>query len=128
MKNEPRNKFEMGVFKELKALSREENYDVSYESERVPYTVPARSYSYIPDFIVEFASGHKRYIETKGYLRPEDKVKMRLVKRSNPDLDIRILFYSNNRLPRSKMRYSDWAEKYGFPYAIKVIPKEWFSE
>jgi len=53
------------------------------------------------------------------------------IKEQNPDLDIRIVFYRDNpsQLGRgSKTRPSDWAIKYGFPFAVKEIPKEWFIE
>jgi hypothetical protein len=100
---------------------------VTYEDEDIPYTYTVRR-NYRPDFIAHLKDGTKRYIEVKGYLRPEDRTKMRAAKACNPDLDIRILFLKNNPLKPTKMRYSDWAEKYGFPYAIGTTPpKEWLS-
>jgi hypothetical protein len=36
-----------------------------------------------------------------------------------------LFFAQDNKIPRSKMRYSDWAKKYGFEYAVGEIPKEW---
>jgi hypothetical protein len=44
---------------------------------------------------------------------------MAAVKRLNPHLDIRILFYSK------KAKDIRWAEKHGFIYAIETIPPEW---
>lgn len=73
---------------------------------------------YTPDFVLTTKLG-KIYIEAKGYFRPEDKRKIVAVKRCNPHLDIRLVFYSHNK---TNVR---WAEKYGFPYAIQDIPKEW---
>lgn len=73
---------------------------------------------YTPDFVVETKLG-KRYIEAKGYFRPEDKRKIVAVKRCNPNLDIRIVFYSFNK------SYVKWAEKHGFTYAISEIPRDW---
>jgi Phage endonuclease I len=61
----------------------------------------------------------KIYVECKGYLRPEHKAKMCAVKRQNPKLDIRILFYSANK------KQIKWAERNGFRYAIEDIPEEW---
>ncbi len=61
-------------------------------------------------------------IEAKGHFRPEAMRKMVAVKRQHPLLDIRIVFYSKNK------RYTKWAEKYGFPYAIGDIPDEWLAE
>lgn len=109
----PRNKFESRIARQLKRS----RVVYSYESERLPYTL---SRKYIPDFIIE-VSGHKIYIETKGYLRPEDKSKLRAVKQQHPDLDIRLVFY---REVPSQIR---WAEKNGFPYACIKIPREWFK-
>jgi len=101
---------------------------LEYETEKLPYTVTHKG-NYIPDFCVELANGKKFYIEVKGYLRPTDMKKMLAVKVENPSLDIRLVFQTNNKLSaRSKVRYVDWAEKYGFPCAVGHIPKEWFDE
>ena len=110
----PKNKFENTLDKQL-YLS---GVDYVYESEKLPYTL---YYNYIPDFVISLPSGDKRYIEAKGYFRPEHKAKMAAVKKQHPDLDIRIVFYS-----RSKTNIR-WAEKYGFPYAIGKIPEEWLT-
>ena len=87
----------------------------SYEGEKLPYIL---SRKYIPDFIIETSHG-KVYVETKGYLRPEDKAKLAAIKKQYPEIDLRIVFYSFNR------RYVRWAEKVKIPYAIEKIPKEW---
>jgi predicted nuclease of restriction endonuclease-like RecB superfamily len=82
--------------------------------------------NYIPDFIITKPSGHKVYIEVKGYLRPEDRTKMIAVKYKNPTLDIRFLFDNDNKLNKdSKSRYSDWCNKHNFAFAFKTIPKGW---
>ena len=101
---------------------------IEYESEKLPYTV-TESHKYIPDFIVTTKSGRKLYLEVKGYFRPADRKKMLLVRDQHPDKDIRLVFKYNNKInPKSKTRYSDWAEKNGFMYTLKgVIPEEWFE-
>lgn len=120
-----RNPFEVKTFKDLKAILSQDKVQINYESEKIPYTT---THVYVPDFVLEWKDGHKVYIETKGYLRREDAEKMIAVKKQHPDLDIRILFEKDNRVSnRHKMRYSTWAEKYGFPYAIKKIPDDWFK-
>jgi hypothetical protein len=120
-----RSKFEVRVFREIQALKGREQYTVDYESEKIPYTI---SREYNPDFIIEFQDGHKLYIEAKGFLRWEDMEKLRAVKASNPDMDLRIVFEKDNRVRKnSKMRYSDWAVKHGFPFAVGQIPKEWLK-
>jgi len=109
-----RNNFEKRIYKELNKYK----VPVEYEPERIPYT----SY-YIPDFVVFSKKTKKKiYIETKGYLRPEDKTKLRAVKKQYPDMDIRIVFYE------SRKKSLKWAEKNKFPYSIHSVPKEWLDE
>lgn len=107
----PRNLFESKTYQALKR----KKVKFSYESERIPYVLAGH---YIPDFLVVTPLG-KIYIECKGYLRPEDKRKLKAVKTQHPEKDIRILFYEN-RKPNIK-----WAERAGFKYAVGIIPKEW---
>lgn len=108
-----KNKFEAKIFNQLKRAK----VKFLYESEKIPYVFAGH---YIPDFVLETTLG-KIYIETKGYLRPEHKRKMVAVKRLHPELDIRILFYSENK------KYIKWATKNGFKYAIDTIPKDWLA-
>lgn len=88
-----------------------------YEAEKLPYLIAGH---YIPDFIITTKTG-KIYIETKGHFRPEAKRKMVAVKKLNPNLDIRILFYSLNK------SYVKWCTKNGFPFAVHEIPEEWLQ-
>jgi len=91
-----------------------------YESEKLPYLIEA---NYIPDFKVGDV-----YLEAKGYFPPDQRRKMKAVKESHPDLDIRIIFQSpNNKISkRSKTTYAKWAEKNGFPWcAYYAIPVDW---
>lgn len=113
MTKKPRNKFETKIYEQLSRSGR----IFDYESERIPYIIASH---YIPDFTVFTPTG-KVYIETKGYLRPEDKRKLVAVKKLNPRLDIRIVFYAFNK------RYVAWAIRNGFRYAIGNIPKEWLD-
>ena len=106
-----RNKFEGDTYKWLKRRK----VKFSYEKERIPYLLAGH---YTPDFVITTHTG-KLYIETKGYLRPEDKRKLVAVKRCNPQLDIRIVFYSE------RAKQIRWAVKHGFKYAIATIPKDW---
>lgn len=123
-----RNKFERDTGEYLSGRS----VEFSYESERIPYTV---SGNYVPDFIVRKHDGSKLYIETKGNGRSFDgpaRRKLLAVKKQNPELDIRIVFYSDGKCgPKRKdgtfMRQSDWAARHGFQFAIKVIPESWLE-
>jgi predicted nuclease of restriction endonuclease-like RecB superfamily len=110
-----RNKFENRTEIWLK----HRKVDFEYESERIPYVLEG---NYLPDFCIKTKRG-KLYIECKGYLRPEDKRKLRAVKRQHPELDIRILFYGE-KTKREKEQIK-WAMKNNFPYSVETIPREW---
>jgi len=112
-KPKPRNKFEFRIYGALKTS----RCKFKYESEKIPYLISGH---YIPDFVLTTKTG-KIYIETKGHFRPEAKRKMAAVKKLNPALDIRILFYSFNK------SYVKWCLKHGFPYAIGDIPNDWLA-
>lgn len=92
---------------------------VKYEAEYIKYLAPGY---YLPDFVVSLPSGRLIYLEVKGYFRPEDKRKMAAVKQCNPDLDIRFVFSSHSK------KNERWCEKHGYPFCVKVPPKEWFIE
>lgn len=120
MRNSLEEKFHAELLKKKKRKTK-----VAYEQDRLKYIV---EHTYIPDFTVTFPDGRNMFIEVKGYLRPEDRVKMVAVKRNNPDADIRIVFAQDNKLGKKlKTRYSTWAEKRGFPCAIGHIPEEWLK-
>jgi predicted nuclease of restriction endonuclease-like RecB superfamily len=121
-----RNPFEIATYKYLKNQASNGKYVLAYEEEAIPYILEKK---YVPDFILEFASGRKRYIEAKGYLRPDDMRKMVSVRKQHPDLEICIYFMKDNKLNRnSKTRYSDWATKNGFDWAVGGIPKAWLID
>lgn len=111
MSKKLRNKFELKLDKQLQKAK----VQFKYESERIPYLIAGH---YIPDWVIETPLG-KVYIEAKGYFRPEAKRKLVAVKKLNPHLDIRIVFYSERE------QYIKWAIKNGFRYSIGSIPKDW---
>ena len=98
-----------------------------YENRKVKYTVPARHATYTPDFDLK-----KFLIEAKGYFRSaSDRQKLVLVKKDNPELDLRLVFQkANNPIYKgSPTTYAKWAEDHGFMWADGgVIPKEWLEE
>ena len=112
--------------------------EYEYETHKVPYISvikggecekcggrAVQNRVYTPDF---WFPDHGFYIEVKGRLTSSDRKKMRDVKRSNPTLDIRFLFVSNNKItPAKPERYSDWADKYGFPYCLRSVERSWFE-
>ena len=107
-----RNKFEDDTYR----LLRKKRISFKYETEKIPYILARH---YVPDFIITTLTG-KIYIETKGHLRREDKAKLVAIKRANPAMDLRILFYAPKK---DQIR---WAERNGFTFACGTIPEEWF--
>lgn len=115
-----RNKFETDIYKQLAKRFGKDNVD--YEPVKFKYTT---DHIYTPDFRIRSLSDPDEwFIESKGYFRQEDMRNLRAVARCNPALDLRIIFQRDSKY-RKTMKYSDWAERYGFPYSIAKVPKEW---
>jgi predicted nuclease of restriction endonuclease-like RecB superfamily len=112
-KTKVKNKFERRILDQLEGSG----LPVKYEGERIAYVYSGH---YTPDFVLTTPTG-KVYLETKGYFRPEHKRVMRAAKKTNPNLDIRIIFYAPNK------KYERWAIKNGFRYAFKEVPQEWID-
>lgn len=96
-----------------------------YETVVVEYTVPAKVHRYTVDFPLNTV-----LIESKGYFPSEDRTKMKNIKASRPDLDLRLVFMKADTpiTKGSKTTYAKWAEKNGFPWAEKEIPESWIIE
>ena len=96
-----------------------------YEPESFKYVLPDRKYT--PDFKVARNDGSYFYVEFKGWLRPEDRTKMKAFKASHPNVDVRFVFLNANKpiTKNSKTTYAMWAEQHGFMWAQKEIPDEW---
>lgn len=123
---EARNAFERDILKDLKSKRRKGNYTFDYESEYIPYILEKR---YLPDFVVHKKDGSVIYIESKGYFRPADRGKMLAIKRNHPELDIRFIFYRNDKIKGSKNRYTDWCDRHKFPHHVgNNVPREWLNE
>lgn len=122
-----RSNFEYEVYKGIKN-SIPKRTTVEYEVDSFRYTT---THDYIPDFSINLGGNKVIYIEAKGLGRAFDyasRNKMIAVKEQHPEADIRIVFMSDRPFRKGgKMRPSDWAKKYGFPFAIGEIPKEWFD-
>jgi hypothetical protein len=81
--------------------------------------------TYTPDFILP----NGVIVECKGRLTVHDRTKHKRIKEQHPNLDIRFVFQYNNPITKgSKTRYTDWAEKNGFMWAMLTIPPEWAKE
>lgn len=116
-----RSKFEERFAADLK--KRKVKFD--YEPEALEYVR-----HYIPDFRVYTKRGTVFYVETKGHLKSSDRTKLLSVRRTNPSIDLRIVFQrSTEKLSRnSSTTYGDWATKHGFQWSDEVIPTAWLKE
>ena len=118
--------FKSGLEETISQQIESQGIKVEYETEKVPYIIPASNHTYSPDF--KLPNGIR--VETKGRFVAADRKKHLLVKEHNPHLDIRFVFSnSKNKISKkSKTTYGDWCEKNGYKYADKIIPNEWFLE
>jgi hypothetical protein len=100
------------------------NFRNAKDTVKLAYRVPQ---DYYPDLIItQKDTGHTIYVEIKGWFKPSDRVKMLAVKKCNPDADIRLVFQADNFLTKAKKkRYSEWADKNGFEWAVGSIPDDW---
>ena len=98
----------------------------TYEKVKLKYIRPASAHVYTPDF--QLPNGI--IVETKGRFLAPDRQKHLLVKKHNPDLDIRFVFSNSNaRISKaSKTTYAMWCRKNGYLFADKTIPEEWINE
>ena len=122
--------FEFQVFKGLRNLIPPKAL-IEYETERLPYVI---DHEYVPDFVITLPDERKIYIEAKGngYQFDYDvQRKLIAVKEQHPELDLRLVFYSDGKIGRKRKngtfrRQSDWAKENGFEFSIREIPQEWF--
>lgn len=92
---------------------REHDVEFGYESDVLEYEVPAKIGKYKPDFKIQGI-----YLETKGRFTSEDRKKMLFVFRSNPDVNLLMVFPKpNNTITRkSRTTYGDWCDKNNIPW------------
>ena len=146
------SKYRSGYEERIASAFSRRKIDFTYESTTLKYVtppVPAKKHKYTPDFIFTTKAGHKIFVEAKGYLKVADRKKMVLVKKDNPDLDIRFLFMDGYKplitkkkrgldkdgLPFKSKTYGMWADAEGFPWAqgndpvvIGRVLAEWYNE
>lgn len=117
--------FRSGLEKVVEAQLRAYGIDPKYESLKLKYRVE-KDHTYTPDFPIT----NKIIIETKGRFVTSDRMKMLLIQKQYPELDIRFVFSnSKNRISKvSKTTYAEWCERNGFKYADKVVPLAWINE
>ena len=118
-KKEP--KFRSNLEKNIADLLTGLGVSYEYESEKLGYTI---EHNYTPDFVLP----NYTYLEAKGYWAPEDRRKILAVKKSNPDVDIRMVFQSpyNTISKKSKTTYAKWCERHDIPWtSYQNIPLDW---
>jgi len=116
-----RPQFELSLARSLK----EKNIPFEYERKRLTYIPDPKTYT--PDFYLPETD---IYVEAKGELSKPDRVKMILIKKQHPELDIRFVFMNaRNKIYRgSKTTYADWCIRHGFDWSEKNIPIEWLRK
>jgi len=127
-----RSKFEVSIAKELTCLG----IKFKYEHKSFSYLDPVPRAecsdcnskdvfvrrSYTPDFFLE----NGIIIEAKGKLDFAARKKLKAIKASNPDLDLKILFMRDQKISKgSTTLYSEWAYQHGFDYQVTNVPKRW---
>jgi len=118
--------FRSGFEKKLADQLSAAGVEYGYETLKLDYIKPARKTSYRPDFVLN----NGIIIEAKGLFSSSDRQKLIQVKEQHPNKDIRIVFATPHKRisKQSKTTYAAWAEYKGFPWADRVIPKEWLRE
>jgi len=116
-----RSKFEVKVAADLGKRK------VDFQYEKVSFDYVPKIRNYTPDF---YLPESKIYIETKGRLTTNDRVKHLLIKDQYPDLDIRFVFVNaDNKISRtSKTTYANWCDRHKFLWAESLVPMEWLNE
>ena len=112
-----RSKLEENIANLLEGLG----VSYQYESEKLGYTI---EHNYTPDFVLP----NYTYLEAKGYWSPEDRRKILNVKKSNPEIDLRMIFQApyNTISKKSKTTYAKWCERHDIPWtSYHDIPIEW---
>lgn len=104
---------------------------VNYESESIPYTIPARKARYTPDFILP----NGIVVETKGRWVSDDRKKHKLIRIEHPTLDIRVVLMRPNSTigKKSTTSYAKWADDHDVKWSPMYkkdapIPPAWFDE
>ena len=99
--------------------------DAQYEVDTFTYRVE-ETCKYTPDWTVKKKNGRMVYLEYKGVLDGKTRKKMKLVKKFNPKLDIRLIFEkaSNKIYKGSKTTYGEWADLHGFKWTDNTLPED----
>jgi len=116
-----RSDFELRLARKLAEAGR----GFEYESQKIQYQPKIKNYT--PDF---WFPEYGFFVEAKGKFDTSDRSKHLLIKKQNPEVDIRFVFMrARNKIRKgSKTSYADWCERHKFVWAEGSIPEEWFNE
>lgn len=119
--------FRSGLEDDVAKMLADSGVPFTYEKTKIKYIKPASEHQYTPDFLL---LDNGIIVETKGRFLVADRKKHLLVKRQNPELDIRFVFSnSNQKLSKaSRTTYAQWCIKNEFKFSDKTIPQEWLNE
>lgn len=122
LKHGYRSGFEHKVSEQLT----EQKIKFGYEDTIIEYTIPERKSKYTVDFTLP----NGILVETKGRWVAADRKKHLLIKKQQPELDIRLVFQSaKSKISKgSKTTYADYCDKHGIQWAEKQIPESWINE
>lgn len=126
--------FRSGLELNVAILLRTLKVDYAFESDTIPFIVPASEHTYTPDFRLTSRSGKTIYIETKGVMTKADRDKHLFLREQHPELDIRIIFSNPHTWDRkAKTRsYAKWADELGIIWSGKAQMKrallDWVNE
>lgn len=120
-----RSNFELSIARWLEA----KGISFQYEKTRLKYVVPETQRTYTPDWQINQNSDI--IYESKGRFTAADRKKMLLVRKSNPQITIRMIFQNASvRLSKkSKTTYAEWCDKNDIQWCeFKVgLPKSWLK-
>jgi len=118
--------YRSGLEEKLAKQITEAGFVPRFETLKLRYTIPQKDHTYTPDFPLD----NGIIIEGKGIFDAQDRAKHLFIKAQYPELDIRFVF-TRSAAPitkGSKTTLADWCRKYGYKFADKLIPPEWFAE
>ena len=121
LKDSKNIKFRSKLEEQIASLLEGLGVSYEYETEKLSYTI---EHNYTPDFVLP----NYTYLEAKGYWAAEDRRKILNVKKSNPEIDLRMVFQApyNTISKKSKTTYAKWCEKHDIPWtSYHNIPLDW---
>ncbi len=115
-----RSDFELTLARKLAEKGR----DFEYETQKIAFQPKIRNYT--PDF---WFPEYGFFVEAKGKFDTADRSKHLLIKKQNPDVDIRFVFQrARNKIRKNSLTsYATWCDRHKFIWAEGSIPEEWFK-